>query len=196
VLLATLWWPNTNPVGPASLWPLGIVVTVAAIQRLRNWRVLAFGAPAVFALLAVLSAGFPFAGYRRFPDAEDYAGYYIWNLAACCFALEVARSGSLGSLVYGGVLILPMGWLLVVEIIARSSQLIEGSRNLSVQQIVLASSVVWLVLYAALMYRAARPYKCVSRIAHGLCGRCGYNMRESPERCPECGEPVAVRPAG
>ena len=194
-MLATLWWPNTNPIGPASLWPLGIVIVLAAIQRRSRSQVLALAAPPILAILAVLSAGFPFAGYRRFPDADDFAGYYIWNLAACCFALETARSGSRGALIVGGVVIFPMGWLLVLEIVARSAALAEGTRNLSMRQIVLASSVVWCVLFSILILRAAQPYLRASRIARGLCAGCGYNLRESPERCPECGEAAAVRPA-
>ena len=194
-MLATLWWPHTDPVGPASLWPLAVVAAVVAVWGLTRWRALGFAAPPIFAILAKMSAGFPLAG-RRFPDADDFVGYYLWNLGACCFALEVARSGSLGALVYGGLVILPMGWLLVMEIFSRLIDLIDGSRNLSIQQIMLASTVVWLALYASLMYRAAQPYKRAACIAHGLCGRCGYNMQESPERCPECGETVAVQPGG
>lgn len=193
-MLATLWAPNMNPIGPGSIWPLGIVVGYAAITWLSKWRVLKFAAPIIFALAAVLSDGYLFGG-RRFPNADDFVGYYIWLLASCCFAMEIACSGSRGSLFFGGVVIFPLGWLLTLDIFGRSLGLLASTRALSVRQITLASTLVWCALFALLIVRASRTYLREDRLARGLCASCGYDMRQSPARCPECGEPVSNRPA-
>ena len=42
--------------------------------------------------------------------------------------------------------------------------------------------------WAIWIVRAFRRDK--RRIENGLCLRCGYDLRQSVERCPECGEPI------
>jgi hypothetical protein len=44
---------------------------------------------------------------------------------------------------------------------------------------------VFPVFQVALLIRA---FKKSLRNAHGLCLHCGYDLRASPERCPECGQ--------
>ena len=58
---------------------------------------------------------------------------------------------------------------------------------------------VFAVLPLAEVLMIRRRGRRASRVAAGLCVRCGYDLRASPDRCPECGAvptQKAARPAG
>jgi len=44
------------------------------------------------------------------------------------------------------------------------------------------------LFWAVWIVRAVR--RDLKRHRNGLCMKCGYDLRHSKERCPECGEPV------
>lgn len=51
-------------------------------------------------------------------------------------------------------------------------------------EFLLASLIPWAVLLTRWLYRMRRRRL---RAEHGLCLECGYDLRASTERCPECG---------
>jgi hypothetical protein len=58
--------------------------------------------------------------------------------------------------------------------------------------------VFWIMmlppLVAAVSYRWRR--RRIGRALAGLCVHCGYDLRASAVRCPECGQPVVVQQSG
>jgi hypothetical protein len=55
---------------------------------------------------------------------------------------------------------------------------------------------VWWLLVpcgSPLVLAALRHIRARTRIAQGHCRRCGYDLRASPDRCPECGATATVQ---
>lgn len=69
------------------------------------------------------------------------------------------------------------------------TRLSDGSRAVAV------ASPGWVVLLVAavpVVLRVRRSRRTIRWAAEGRCRSCGYDLRASPDRCPECGtEPVA-----
>jgi hypothetical protein len=55
-----------------------------------------------------------------------------------------------------------------------------------------AATLVLPVHWASRLIRAARAR---ARVRNALCPRCGYDLRATPGRCPECGEPRPLVPS-
>jgi len=185
-MLATPWFPGLNPVGLASIVPFGIVCVCFILVRIARWRHLESVAPILFAVCAYQTDGFP-GRYRGFPDADDFVGYYCFVLAGALAALDVARRGTLNAFVYGSASLLCCTALLALEINLRLGQRTTYSFQLSDNIVQLISWSIWIVVNCALMALALRPYRRERRRIRGECVECGYNLRRSSDRCPECG---------
>jgi hypothetical protein len=190
LLLATLWFPDTNPVGPASLWPAVLIASYALVACRWRSRVIFVGAPFIFLILAVLSDGCPFPFRRRFPDADDFVGYYLLCAASGVSAMELARIGRLTFVLLAAPVLFISGWLLVGELGEWLVFRVFGRADSG--SIVLGKTMLWMPLFCAACWRMSFPYRVRLRVNHGHCSACGYDLRESPDRCPECGAAPAA----
>ena len=53
--------------------------------------------------------------------------------------------------------------------------------------VLLGLPLIWII--------TARGRRIRARVEAGLCRRCNYDLRATPDRCPECGTPVRPAPA-
>ena len=70
------------------------------------------------------------------------------------------------------------------------AQTVNGFRGSFPLSTILTLGTIYAVVFAICwIVRSRRRERIIRRLA-GLCVRCGYDLRASPDRCPECGTPV------
>jgi hypothetical protein len=190
-LLATLWWPNTNPIGQASVWPAVLIASYAVFSWRLRWRAIFIAAPFAFLALAMLSEGCPFPIRRRFPNADDFVGYYLLLAGAGVSAMELARLGRPAFVLLAAPVLFTSGWLLVGELAEEFVVRVLGRADAST--IALWKALLWVPLFCVACWRMSSPLRANLRLNRGQCAACGYDLRESPSRCPECGAAAPQR---
>lgn len=188
-LLASLYCPNMNPVGPPSvLAALFFAWHVLLIRRARGRRraVLLGWAPFVWAALALISAN----SQGRFPDADDKAAWIIAIAAGFGLGLAQFRGPSWVHRVIGVLATYSFG-MLVVLVAWGLTHWRFAAPNLVMVVAVVGFVLLWTPVLVMLWRWSARQ----ARGAQGRCDQCGYDLRGSVEfgRCPECGTPI-LRP--
>ena len=70
----------------------------------------------------------------------------------------------------------------------RTIEAFKNSRRMSIHSafVLVAGGIFW----GAVAFFVPRKYQRLDRQKRGQCPICGYDLRESPDRCPECGTPV------
>lgn len=87
----------------------------------------------------------------------------------------------------------PFSWILAGVVLAIAASVLHNRASFgAVYLLLIAGSVTAIVLFVAggaFVDRRASA-KARRREKLGLCIRCGYDLRHTAERCPECGMPI------
>jgi hypothetical protein len=83
----------------------------------------------------------------------------------------------------------------VVEAIEEVTQCTDGTAISVVSFHALRSNVLFVGLFTLALPTLRLVLRLRRKPVAGLCSRCGYDLRATPERCPECGRRSGSRPA-
>jgi hypothetical protein len=192
--LATPYQPVLNPVGDASLLATVAVIALLLLTRRKiglpaATRAFVLGL-APWALLLMYAQTEGSLPGRAFPDAPYYVARAIYVGFGLGVALHNFRLPHVAYRLNASILI-PIFSLLVIQLgFVEGLSLLTGWNSHPFKTAAYAFvGVVWL----AALVPAYLIERRSSRHRRGLCPSCAYDLRFTPDRCPECGSPIPTR---
>ena len=186
--LATWFHPDLNPLGQASILATVFITTIAFLTRRRIGltekarAIIISAAPWTLPLMYAVSEGSLPA--RGFPDAQHYVARALYVGCGLGLTLHNFRLPHVGYRVNACVL-MPIFALLVVRLgLAEGLTLLTGRE---LRPFVIAAYGFVGAGWLALLVVAHRMTRRWRRRCLGLCPVCGYDLRATPDQCPECG---------
>ncbi len=183
--LATLYFPDLNPIGPGSIFAVlitGLFVCMTSDQPfglpLKTRRRCSITATWLFGLIVVFITA---AGQGRvFPDAHELVGFIVFIVFGLAFALQDFKYQSWPAFTSAAIWSLVCGTILITF----TNGILPNPLSNGVVVLITAYWLLWLFL---VIWRYDRLRK-IRMIERELCAECGYNLTGNVSRtCPECG---------
>lgn len=187
--LATIHYPDLNPIGAPSAFATCVVVVLAVLtmpqfrvpKQLRSF-VTAF-APFLLVFLA-----WPVM-FERFQDADDCTAVAIFLVFGFGFALNCLSSP--GGRVIGWLFTLIIGWLLVMFVCRWLLVWSVTPTYAVLSRMHWGATVAFVTIWTPTLVLLDRRVRKRLREQRGCCPVCNYNLTGNLSGvCPECGNPV------
>lgn len=191
-MLASLYFPILNPIGPS---PLIAAVAVSSLCLLtgrptplseRGKRVWTALAPAILLLIWGLTDGLLFLSPRGYLNCEDHAAIFIYTVFGFAFSLKnfqyltvpYRANAVLGSILHGSIVATDVG----------HNILVRGHWD---DRMILVALVLFGLIAVPNLIALNRKAKRRLLELQGLCRHCGYNLTGNISGvCPECGNAI------
>ena len=199
-ILATLWFPSSNPVGPPSVLAGGLLLLLFCLTckmapiRPAYKRAISVASPFLLWIPLLIFEGPLIIGGRCFPDADDFAAVYTALITGFAFSLDNFRflswpyrlNASVFTLFYG-TLIVYQATPSVLFLVWRHGAVVRYTNGWIAIVAILSFGLLWIPTLIYLNKKVKRRLRDI----HSLCRHCEYNLTGNISGiCPECGKEI------